>query len=224
MSHIWPGAATPGDGAGCATLTAPEPTSDWTAVSDDQDWRLQAELNVAGDDALDAIVKDVDRLDGEESLVTHDGATLFAYASTQQGLATAHGAIDEALARADADATVIISHWDDRIGDWHQVDPPLDATAQADLDAVVHDAEQVETRTLVATAGRLARTSVEEAMQRSAAELGLTLTTVEHPHLLTTQLAFTVTGPRGRVDQFAGGLQAEGLAMVRAEARVFEPR
>lgn len=194
-------------------------------MSDDQDWRLQAELDVAsGDDALDAIVKDVDRLDGEGSLVTHDGATLFAYASTQEGLATAHGAIDEALARAGAGATVVISHWDDRIGDWLQVDPPLEGAAQADVEAIVHDAEQEETRTLVATAGRFAKDSVETAMQRSAAELGLTLTTVEHHHLLTTQLAFTVTGPRGRIDQFAAGLQAEGLAMVRAEARVFEPR
>lgn len=193
-------------------------------MSDDQDWRLQAELDVEGSrDGLDDIVADVDRLDGEGSLVTHDGAKLFAYASTREGLATARGAIEQALTRAGASATIVTSHWDDRIGDWLQVDPPLDAEEQAQADAIVQDAEQVETRTLVVTAGRYAGDNVEQAMRASAADLGLELEIVEHKHLLTTQLAFTVTGPRGRVDQFAEGLEAEGLAMFRAETRVFEP-
>jgi len=193
-------------------------------VSDDQDWRLQAELEVAGnDDALEAIVRDVDRLDGEGSLVTHDGATLFAYASSPEGLATARGAIEQALRNASAGAILVTSHWDDRIGDWLQVDPPLDSAELAETEAVLQDAAQVETRTLVATAGRYSGDSVEDAMRASAAELGLELTVKEQKHLLTSQIAFTVTGPRGKVDQFAKGLHAEGLAMFRAEARVFEP-
>jgi hypothetical protein len=198
-------------------------------VPEDQDWRLQAELAVADhDEALKAVMQDLaGRADGDgddASVVTHDGATLFAYAATRAGIDAARDAVGSALAAHAVEGAFRISHWDDRIAGWLQVDPPLTTNEQAEADAVVADAEQIETRTVVARAGRLARENVEEAMQASAADLGLECSVVEHHHLLTTQLAFTVTGPRGKVDQFAAGLEAEGLAMIRADARMFDRR
>jgi hypothetical protein len=40
------------------------------------------------------------------------------------------------------------------------------------------------------------------------------------PHLLTTQVAFTVTGPKRKVDEFAQGLRAEELATMPTERAV----
>ena len=38
--------------------------------------------------------------------------------------------------------------------------------------------------------------------------------------LLTTQVAFTVTGPKRKIDEFAQGLNADELATIRAERAV----
>jgi len=54
----------------------------------------------------------------------------------------------------------------------------------------------------------------------AAAELGLECKIIEHPHLLSTQVAFTVTGPKRKIDEFAKGLTAEGWSFVRGEARL----
>jgi len=50
--------------------------------------------------------------------------------------------------------------------------------------------------------------------------LGLECKLVEHPHLLTTQVAFTVTGHKRKIDEFAQGLKAEELATMRTERAV----
>jgi hypothetical protein len=42
----------------------------------------------------------------------------------------------------------------------------------------------------------------------------------EHPHLLKTQVGFTVTGPKRKLDEFAQGLKAEERAIVRTERAV----
>lgn len=42
----------------------------------------------------------------------------------------------------------------------------------------------------------------------------------EHPHLLKTQVGFTVTGPKRKLDEFAHGLQAEERAVFRTERAV----
>ena len=53
-----------------------------------------------------------------------------------------------------------------------------------------------------------------------ADKLNLECTIVEHPHLMTTQVAFTVTGPKRKVEEFAEGLRAEELATMRTEREV----
>jgi hypothetical protein len=78
----------------------------------------------------------------------------------------------------------------------------------------------VETRTMVASAGKLIRATFDQSMLDWAERLGLQCELIEHPHLLTTQVAFTVTGPKRKIDEFAEGLKAEELATMRAERGV----
>ncbi len=73
---------------------------------------------------------------------------------------------------------------------------------------------------MVASAGRMVRAEVEQTMRDWADKLGLKCEVIEHPHLLTTQVAFTVTGPKRKVDEFAQGLRAEELATMRTERAV----
>ncbi len=70
---------------------------------------------------------------------------------------------------------------------------------------------------MVAVSGKLVRGEFEQTMREAADQLGLTCEIVEHPHLLRTQVAFTVTGPKRKVDEFARDLEAEGWAFVRTE-------
>jgi hypothetical protein len=61
-------------------------------------------------------------------------------------------------------------------------------------------------------------------MRDYAERLGLECDIAEqHPHLLRTQVAFTVHGPKRKVDEFALGLRAQGWATVRAESNVLNP-
>ena len=57
-------------------------------------------------------------------------------------------------------------------------------------------------------------------MREWAEKLGLKCEVIEHPHLLTTQVAFTVIGSKRKVDEFADGLRAEELATMRTERAV----
>src|ERR1035441_9862899 len=59
----------------------------------------------------------------------------------------------------------------------------------------------VETRTMVASSGRLVRAEFEQTMREWAREFGLQCEVIEHPHLLSTQVGFTVTGPRRKIDE-----------------------
>jgi hypothetical protein len=73
---------------------------------------------------------------------------------------------------------------------------------------------------MVAISGKLVRREFEQTMREAAAQLGLKCEIVEHPHLVRTQVAFTVTGPKRKVDEFARSLEAEGWAYVRTELGV----
>jgi hypothetical protein len=67
----------------------------------------------------------------------------------------------------------------------------------------------------------MVRAEFEQTMRECADRLGLEYNLIEqHPHLLTLQVGFTVTGPKRKVDEFAQALDAEGWAYVRTETRV----
>jgi hypothetical protein len=199
-------------------------------VSDDQDWRLKAELDV--EDRRGALDRILGRVRGHDVAaevgdtvphdvaITHDGNLLFAYAATQASLTAARRAIEAVLRHDGIDASVYVSHWDERFDQWLQVDPPLTGVARQTEEAAERDAEKTESRTMVASTGKLIRAEVEQTMRAWADKLGLRCEVIEHPRLLTTQVAFTVTGPRRKIDEFAEGLRAEELATMRTEREV----
>jgi hypothetical protein len=190
-------------------------------MSTDQSWRLKAELR---DGALDEAVaqvrrKDVDAADWPlppDVVVTHDGNTLFAYAAGEESIRATKEEV-EALPHQGA---IVISHWDEPLDEWVQVDPPPSGQAGEREQAGERAAESVETRTMVASAGRQVRAEIEVVMREAAANLQLQLSITEHQHLLTCQVLFEVTGPRGKIDQFAADLNAYELATMRTERAV----
>jgi hypothetical protein len=199
-------------------------------VAEDQDWRLQAELD-AGEsrralgDLLGRlrgpnVVEDVQAAVSDDVVITHDGKLLFAYAPTEAALRAARGAIEEVLRRDGVQASIRMSHWDDERDLWRQTDPPLSAEEQQIDDAAERDADETETRTMVASSGRFVRGEFEQSMLAWAEKLGLQCAIIEHPHLLTTQVGFTVTGPKRRIDEFSRGLKAEGWAATRTETAI----
>jgi len=196
----------------------------------EQDWRLEAELEVA--DARGALhdlvgrlrgpnlVKEIEATVPHDVVITHDGKLLFAYAADEATLTAARTAIEGVLRRDGIKASVRVSHWDDELDEWHQTDPPATAQEKRAEDAAKRDADAIETRTMVASSGKLIRAEFEQSMREWADKLGLECKIIEHPHLLTTQVAFTVTGPKRKIDEFSRGLKAEEWSTMRAETVV----
>ncbi len=199
-------------------------------MSEDQGWRLKAELDAADTrGALDHllgrvrgpdVVHDVGAAVAHDVVVTHDGRQLFAYAATEPALTAARAAIEGVLRKDGVKASICISHWDERLDEWRQTDPPLTVDEKRIDEAAERDAEALETRTMVASAGKLVRATFDQSMLEWAQKLGLQCELIEHPHLLATQVAFTVTGPKRKIDEFAEGLKAEEVATMRAERAV----
>ena len=197
---------------------------------DDQDWRLQAELDVPEPGgALRSLLgrvrgpdvgKELEAIVPRDVVITHDGRLLFAYAADEQTLAAARHGLEQVLAHDGITASVRVSHWDDERDAWRQTDPPPTAQERQADAAAERDLETIETRSLIVTSGRLIREEVEQTMRDWAAKLGLECEIVEHPHLLSSQLAFTVTGSKRKIDEFARGLQAEEWSTIRAETTV----
>jgi hypothetical protein len=196
-------------------------------VSEDQDWRLTAELDVSDRrGALDRVlgrvrgpdfVEEIESSLPHDVVVTHDGNLLFAYASSREEIEQARGAIEAVLERDGIGVGIVIGHWDEEFDEWRQVDPPLAAEEAQREQAAERDGDVVETRTLVASAGNLVRSSFEQSLLDWAEKLAIKCTIVEHPHLLTTQVLFTCTGPRRKIDEFARAVNAEGTATLRAD-------
>jgi hypothetical protein len=198
--------------------------------SAEQDWRLKAELDAVDTrGALDRLLgrvhgpdvaKEVGAAVGHDVVITHDGKLLFAYAASEAALKAARSAIENVLRRDDINASILVSHWDDDLDEWHQTDPPLSGEAKRIDDDARRDANMVESRTLVASSGKEIRAEFERSMVTWAQELGLEYEVIEHPHTLTSQVAFTVTGPKRKIDEFAQGLRAEEIATMRTERSV----
>jgi hypothetical protein len=199
--------------------------------SGETDWRLQADLG--GPEARHGLHGLIGRLRDpdlhreaeaavpDDVVVTHDGGVLFAYAASEPSLRAARAAIEGVLAKDGIAASIRVSHWDDEHQRWRQVDPQASPDERRREQEADRAAEAVETRTLVATSGKLVRADFEQSMLAWAQRLGLECRIIEqHPHLLSTQVGFTLTGPKGQIDEFARGLDAEGWAFVRAETGV----
>jgi hypothetical protein len=196
------------------------------AQEDDQDWRLQAELDVRDSGGVahlfgrlrgPDVVHDVQAAVPHDVVITHDGKLLFAYAAGEETITAARRAIEDVLRADGVQASIRVSHWDQELETWRQTDPPLSAAEERAEAAVERDADAIETRTLVASSGKMIRAEFEQSMLAWADKLGVQCTIIEHPHLLTTQVAFTVTGPKRKVDEFARGLTFEEGTTIRTE-------
>jgi hypothetical protein len=203
-------------------------------MPDAQDWRLKVELadgvdrggtldrflgHLRGGGAPDLVHELADAVP-HDVVLTHDGKLLFAYAADEAILAATRRAIEGVLARENMQGNIFVSHWDDELDDWRQTDPPPSAAEVRQREAIERDGETIETRTLIASSGKIARGTLEQSMAEWAERLGVQCTIVEHPHLLTTQVGFTVTGPRHKLDEFADGLKAEEATTIRSENSV----
>jgi hypothetical protein len=201
-------------------------------VDTEQDWRLKAELHtvdlqrslhkiVARLRGSDDLIEEIKTVAPHEVVITHDGKLLFAYAATEQALTAARDAIESVLSSEGIEASVYLSHWDDHYDRWLQTDPPLSDEETRGEQAEESAEDAVEKRTLVAHSGRMVRAEFEQTMRECADRLGLECRLIEqHPHLLTLQVGFAVTGPKRKVDEFAQALEAEGWAYVRTETGV----
>ncbi len=187
---------------------------------DERDWRLSGDLggsagylhglvnrrreaHVVGD-AQDAVGPDV--------VVTHDGSRLFAYAASRTAIEDARSKLQAALASDGVETNLSLTTWSDEHDEWIDPDappPPKPAAAQA-----------VGTRTYVVTLGRWVREEFEQSISSWADQLGVSCEIIEHPHLLSSQVAFTVTGPADKLDEFAAALNAEERATIRTETVV----
>ncbi len=199
-------------------------------MADDQGWRLKAELqDQQGRGALDHLLgrlrgpdvaADVAAAVDHDVAVTHDGSLLFAYAASEAALRAARAAIEGVLQSDGVGAKMWLSRWDEVRDEWVQTDPPLSGEDLAARDAADRDEEAVESRTLVASAGRAIRSEFEQTMLDWAQKLGLECEIVEHPHMLSTQVVFTVKGTKRALDEFTRGLAAEGTATMRTDTAV----
>jgi hypothetical protein len=190
------------------------------SVSEDQDWRLEAKLDVAstgnvlgrliGHPRGSDVVGDIEAAMPNDVLLTYEKELLFAYATSESILAAARRVIESVLYRKGVKADISISHWDDAAKTWYQTDPPI---AEDKLPA---DAGAVETRTLVANVGKPVCASFEQTMLDWANTLGVECTIAEHPHLLTTQITFTATGPSRKLDEFSQQLRVASKATTVA--------
>jgi len=199
-------------------------------MSEDQDWRLKAALETQDmrrvlDDVLAAVrapqvVEETGETLPHDVAVTHDGNVLFVYAASRESLATARRAIEAVLRRGAVGSSIYVSHWDDAVDQWVQVEPPPSEEQLRAAEAAERDADAVESRTLIVSAGKWVRAELEQSMREWADRLELECEIIEHRHLLTTQVAFTVTGPKRRIDEFAAGLRAQEMATLRTERAV----
>jgi hypothetical protein len=204
-------------------------------MEDEQDWRLRADLADAR--ALAGRLSEarhfeheLEPLIGQDVVLSADDATLFAYAKTRAAIDAARRALEHQLQDEGRTAQIVVSHWYDPDNQWRQVEPPPDAAEfarerreEAEDAAEEERDKRIETRTVAISSGRMVRNWFETAVADEARSLGVELSIVEHPHLLTTQLVFTLTGPRGKIDQVIEDMQARAGMATRLETAYLAP-
>jgi hypothetical protein len=204
-------------------------------VEDTKDWRLRVEI---GDPSrLHGLLRDARRVEHDadaaipdDVVLDRDDETLFAYANTRAAIDETRRVLERVLADDGVGASVTLSHWNAATSDWRQLEPPPDAAErerEAEEDRENAEAERrderIVTRTVAETAGKLVRNFFETTVADEARARGVTLSIVEHPHLLTTQIAFTLSGPAWAVDEVIVDLQARAHGITRIESANLTP-
>ena len=187
-----------------------------------EDWRLSAHvggLDAHPDPVLSLIhrhrhsklLSDLDAAVSERVVITHDGERLFAYAPDREAIEAAGRAIETALSEDGVQVELTLSRWDRGVDEW--VDPNAAAPSSGPVGGE-------QSRTLVALVGKEIRGEFERSLERYASELGIACTITEHPHLLSSQVSFTIVGTPRKLDEFAAGLAAEERQTIRTERAV----
>ncbi len=145
-------------------------------------------------------------------VITHDGKLLFAYAADQATLTRRARRDREVCSAQDGirrDRTrQPLGRRAREVAPDRSAATGRGAAASTSPNATT---KAVETRTLVVSSGKMIRAEFEQSMREWADKLQLECTIVEHPHLLTTQVAFTVTGPKRKIDEFSTGARRRGV-------------
>ena len=186
----------------------------------DQDWRLRVDINdpSALHERLRSarhFERELDPLIADDVVLSHDDDTVFAYTNTSASIEEVRRAIEHQLAQDGLTAEVGVAHWDDPSATWLAPGEAPPAPPPAD--------DTIVTRTFVETAGKLVRKYFEEVISADARERGVKLSIVEHRHLLTTQIAFTLTGPASEVESLIADIQADASSITRFESASLTP-
>jgi hypothetical protein len=201
-------------------------------MEEPNDWRLRVDLNdPAGFHARlrdgRHLERELEPLISDHVVLSYDDDTMFAYAPTRAAIDQARQGVDSQLQRDGLTATSVVSHWDEDLGDdgdWRQVEPQPDGSIRAleEAERDEHDrhearAGRIETRTLAISLGKVVKGYFVTTVADEAREAGVELSIVEHPHLLTTQVAFTLTGPSGKIDAIIADLKAREHPVTRMD-------
>jgi hypothetical protein len=186
--------------------------------SDQKDWRLRLDLGQPLD--LAGELKRSGVWLPDDVVLSRDDNTLFVYAMHRESLASARTAVEQVLQRAGLTGTIAVSHWDPHVLRWRQVDPPPpEAELRRDQEEVEAERTGADatTQTVVCTIGRLIRKPFEQEVVSFAEQEGLRCEVVEHPHLLSSQVVFTVTGEPERVEEFVDYVRKDARSTTRID-------
>jgi hypothetical protein len=61
----------------------------------------------------------------DDVVLTHDDDTFFAYAVNERAIDNARDAIESVLRSEQRKGAIRVSHWDENLRAWRQIDPPL---------------------------------------------------------------------------------------------------
>src|SRR5579871_6350659 len=105
-------------------------------MGDQQDWRLRADIAdarglVARLREARHFERELEPLVGPDVVLSANDEKLFAYANTREVIFETRRALEHQLEAEGRSAVIVISHWDERGTDWHQIDPPPDAAELA---------------------------------------------------------------------------------------------
>lgn len=201
-------------------------------MADDQDWRLRVDIDDPS--ALHARLRgarhferELDPLIAGDVVLSHDDDTVFAYAKTSASIEEVRRAVERQLAQDGLSAQVHVAHWDDASETWLAPGeaPPARAVAPGEGAVTSEPAadDPIVTRTYAETSGKLVRNYFETVVAEEAKSRGVKLSIVEHPHLLTTQLAFNLTGPASAVKGVIDAIQSDAHNLTQFESANLTP-
>jgi hypothetical protein len=203
-------------------------------MADDQDWRLRVDIDDPS--ALHARLRgarhferELDPLIADDVVLSFDDDTVFAYANTSASIEEVRRAVERQLAQDGLTADIHVAHWDDGSEVWlapGEAPPRADPAIHAGEDGAAPEPsadDPIVTRTYAETSGRIVRNYFENIVAGEAQSRGVKLSIVEHPHLLTTQLAFNLTGPSSAVDGVIAAIQSDANNVTRFESANLTP-